>query len=392
MTSAGDFIDRDRLEDSLSLDRVINYYTLKGLDVDLERLITFKAGNYVQIGGLEGPAAAAEYLDKPNAHGFTALHVAASLGFDPIVRLFIRAGADLECPTLGGETALYLAVSQGHRSTAKLLADAGAQYEWSIGAGTLFRNNFGARAYKFPVEAAAKVEADAKGGGTIVTRSRLYKEVRPFEMRIPGGKDPLAPERLYPQGAALARVASDFVAGAAARHPHPGDRAKSLWATAERRLGHKTKAQGEKHEVYCALNERLLKHEHKVPHYMPKWVEERDLHLRRGTVPKWAAEAKQAGGHSITRVRYRGADAIHAIKPSERTAADGVTKTAIAINPQRLLKKSLMEAGENHYGKLAAPYQHLVDSMRFRPTMNIQHDDESDAFFSMGTNAANFGI
>ena len=115
------------------------------------------------------------------------------------------------------------------------MSDAGAQYEWSIGAGTLFRDNFGARAYKYPVEAAAKVHRDAKGGGTLVQRSRLYKEVRPFDMRIPGGKDPLGPDRLYPQGIALAKVASDFVAGAAARHPHPGDRVKSQCAVQYRR-------------------------------------------------------------------------------------------------------------------------------------------------------------
>ena len=42
MTSAGDFIDRDRLEQSLSLDAVINYYVLKGLSEDLKRLIEGK--------------------------------------------------------------------------------------------------------------------------------------------------------------------------------------------------------------------------------------------------------------------------------------------------------------------------------------------------------------
>ena len=115
MTSAGDFIDRDRLEQSLSLDAVINYYVLKGLSEDLKRLITFKAGNYVVIGDLEGKPAAERYLDTPNKHGFTALHVAASSGFNDIVRMLIKAGADLQAVTHGGETALYLAVAQGHR-------------------------------------------------------------------------------------------------------------------------------------------------------------------------------------------------------------------------------------------------------------------------------------
>ena len=396
MTSAGDFIDRDRLEQSLSLDAVINYYVLKGLSEDLKRLITFKAGNYVVIGDLEGKPAAERYLDTPNKHGFTALHVAASSGFNDIVRMLIKAGADLQAVTHGGETALYLAVAQGHRDTAQILSDAGAQYEWSIGAGTLCSDNFGASAYKAPREAAAKVETDAAGGGTKVTRSRLYRTVEKHGMRLPGGR-PLGTNRLYPQGVQLAGVADRFVAGAAARYPHPGDRVKSDWATSERRLGHKTKARGARWEVYASLNERLLKHERKVPHYMPKWVEQRDLHLQRGTVPKWAADAKDAGGHSITRLKYRGADALHAQKPADRTKADG-SPTHIKINAQRLLKKSLQDAGDAHYEKLPAPYQHLVDSMKFRPTMNIIEDEDSDPFLSMGNGVpmggvnANFGL
>ena len=63
-----------------------------------------------------------------------------------------------------------------------------------------------------------------------------------------------------------------------------------------------------------------------------------------------------------------------------------------------LLKKSLQDAGESHYEKLPAPYQHLVDSMKFRPTMNIIEDEDSDPFLSMGNGVpmggvnANFGL
>jgi len=385
--NATDFIDRDRLEQVLALDKVIRYYTLKGMQDDLERLITFGAGNYVRIGDLQGKAACEAYLDNADQAGFTPLHIAVTQGFDDIVELFIRAGADLNKETLGGETALYLAVSAGEKRTAKLLGDAGGQYEFSQGAGTIFRNNIGTRAHMFPTDAAAKVVASADGQGPVtVIKSRMYKDVKPFELRNPTGRSPYHPDSLNPQGVAVAQFSRDFVAGAAARFKHPGDARKSQWASAERRMGTKTKTSGAKWEVYAQINKGIVGD--KAPSYMDRWIEEKDMHARSGHQPDWIKQRREKAGHSITGMRYRGAADLHAQKPHARTKADG-SSTDVKINPQRLLKKVLVDA---HYQQLSGPYQHLVDSMKFRPTMNIMQDGKSDKYFSMGSVSANFGF
>ena len=364
--NATDLIDTDRIEQVLPLDKVIRYYTLKGMQGDLDRLIKFGAGNYVRIGGLEGKEALEKYLDAADEAGFTPLHVAVAQGFDDIVALYIRAGADLNKQTLGGETPLYLAISAGMTRTAKMLSDAGGVYEYSQGAGTIFRNNIGTRAHMFPTDSQAQVVASADGQGPVkVINSRMYKDVKPFALRNPTGRSPYDPRSLQPQGATVAKFSSDFVAGAAARFKHPGDALKSKWASSERRLGTKTKTSGPKWEVYSQINERLVGA--KTPSYMDRWIEAKDMHAKSGHQPAWIKERREKSAHSITGMRYRGTDAIQARKPSERTKADG-TKTDVQLDPQRLLKKVLVDA---HYNELAAPYQHLVDSMKFRPTMNI---------------------
>jgi ankyrin repeat protein len=61
--------------------------------------------------------------------GDTALHLAASSGFESVTRLLIEGGADVMAINCEKETALHRAASSGHSKIVEILLDAGAHVE-----------------------------------------------------------------------------------------------------------------------------------------------------------------------------------------------------------------------------------------------------------------------
>jgi hypothetical protein len=58
--------------------------------------------------------------------GFTALHLAAGDGRLPIIKVLLRAGANVDLPCTAGGTALYIAIQMGQLAAARRLTEAGA--------------------------------------------------------------------------------------------------------------------------------------------------------------------------------------------------------------------------------------------------------------------------
>jgi hypothetical protein len=74
----------------------------------------------------DGDGASAE-VDVRNEHGSTALMVAATAGFVPIVELLLARGAAVEARNRRGRTAMFLAVQHQHRAVYDALLAAGAE-------------------------------------------------------------------------------------------------------------------------------------------------------------------------------------------------------------------------------------------------------------------------
>lgn len=65
-------------------------------------------------------------LDCRDKEGRTALHLAASKGYERYVRMLVDAGADVDAKRKDGRTALYRAAANGERQMVKLLIELGA--------------------------------------------------------------------------------------------------------------------------------------------------------------------------------------------------------------------------------------------------------------------------
>lgn len=70
-------------------------------------------------------------LNKKNASGWTALHLAAMKGDLPIVKVLTQAGADATVPGKDGKTSIDVAREQGHTVIAKLLQERSQQSQQS---------------------------------------------------------------------------------------------------------------------------------------------------------------------------------------------------------------------------------------------------------------------
>lgn len=69
----------------------------------------------------------ASMVDQYDEHGQTALHIAASLGDEPLVSLLLRHGADANLRDSHGQNPLFLAVSAGHNEVVVLLLRNGGE-------------------------------------------------------------------------------------------------------------------------------------------------------------------------------------------------------------------------------------------------------------------------
>ena len=70
----------------------------------------------------------AEFLNRENPDGFTALHFACSGGHEKVVDLLLRHGADQQaCSLVSSAFPLHLAAKSGHLSSVELLILHGAE-------------------------------------------------------------------------------------------------------------------------------------------------------------------------------------------------------------------------------------------------------------------------
>ena len=69
------------------------------------------------------------YIERKDDNGYTALHLAASIGDDRVIRMLGDAGADLNAPNNEGLTPLMTAVSLGYTSTVETLISLGVDLD-----------------------------------------------------------------------------------------------------------------------------------------------------------------------------------------------------------------------------------------------------------------------
>lgn len=66
-------------------------------------------------------------VNSPNLYGETALHLSASIGDIPSVKIFLNSRAQIDARNMSGETPLFLAVKYNYIDTVKVLIENGAQ-------------------------------------------------------------------------------------------------------------------------------------------------------------------------------------------------------------------------------------------------------------------------
>jgi ankyrin repeat protein len=117
-----------------------------GIDVDIRAR---NGDSALMIASYKGNAAAVKALlakeAQVNNQGWTALHYAAAVGNDDIVRMLLDESAYIDAESPNGTTPLMMATGKGRVSTVKLLLDEGADPS--------LKNNAGMTALDFAQEA-----------------------------------------------------------------------------------------------------------------------------------------------------------------------------------------------------------------------------------------------
>jgi ankyrin repeat protein len=111
---------------------------LNAPSIDLEALAK-NGDNALMIAAYQGNVAAVKALiakeAEVNKHGWTALHYAATIGNDEIVKILLDESAYIDAESPNGTTPLMMAARGGHVSTVKLLLDEGADATLKNGIG-----------------------------------------------------------------------------------------------------------------------------------------------------------------------------------------------------------------------------------------------------------------
>jgi ankyrin repeat protein len=127
-------------------DKVFNVL-LNAPSVDLEARAK-NGDNALMIAAYKGNVAAVKALIgkevEVNKQGWTALHYAATIGNDEIVKLLLDESAYIDAESPNSTTPLMMAAGKGHVSTVKLLMDEGADAS--------LKNNVGMTALDFARE------------------------------------------------------------------------------------------------------------------------------------------------------------------------------------------------------------------------------------------------
>jgi ankyrin repeat protein len=121
---------------------------LNAPSIDLETRAK-NGDNALMIAAYKGNVAAVKALlgkeVEVNKQGWTALHYAATIGNDEIVKLLLDGSAYIDAESPNSTTPLMMAAGKGHVSTVKLLVDEGADVS--------LKNNVGMTALDFAREA-----------------------------------------------------------------------------------------------------------------------------------------------------------------------------------------------------------------------------------------------
>ncbi|MDB5988623.1 MAG: hypothetical protein JWQ10_26 [Herbaspirillum sp.] len=123
--------------------------------VDLE-VLAKNGDNALMIAAYKGNVAAVKALiakeAEVNKHGWTALHYAAAVGNDEIVKILLDESAYIDAESPNSTTPLMMAARGGHVSTVKLLLDEGAD--------ATLKNNIGMTALDFARESDMRMVFD----------------------------------------------------------------------------------------------------------------------------------------------------------------------------------------------------------------------------------------
>lgn len=128
-------------------DKVFNILlNTPGIDLEIRAR---NGDSALMIASYKGNVAAVKSLlakeAEVNNPGWTALHYAASIGNDDIVRMLLEASAYIDAESPNGTTPLMMAAGAGRLSTVKLLLDEGAD--------ATLKNNLGMTALDFARQA-----------------------------------------------------------------------------------------------------------------------------------------------------------------------------------------------------------------------------------------------
>ncbi|HWZ49078.1 MAG TPA: ankyrin repeat domain-containing protein [Herbaspirillum sp.] len=138
-------------EDSTKVFNVL----LNAPSIDLE-VLAKNGDNALMIAAYKGNVAAVKALiakeAEVNKHGWTALHYAATVGNDEIVKILLDESAYIDAESPNGTTPLMMAARGGHVSTVKLLLDEGAD--------ATLKNNIGMTALDFARESDMRIVFD----------------------------------------------------------------------------------------------------------------------------------------------------------------------------------------------------------------------------------------